>query len=615
MKIICKDMKGKLLELINNLQVQEYNGKHLEFTDVIPTIRISKCFVTSSFSGEVDDTVLEEIEKSIKGNRYGIRCIMSNGPCQIVMRKGIKEENKYKAIENIIVLVDISDTNGVIFLYDSISPRDVDGKAIENNLNKDDRFYDLCNEFIKESVKSVEEDMTHMFDKVSKLEEIDFKKDKQVDNSYKNDISGTMTVPMVIAAHTGTLWKSIEESIPKNELVELEDGEDSIEFIRDEMIKQHKLKGYMIPYLCKMDNFIFSNLCDTDEHKALIPKVWDIIHDEIPKYHKDKKENKDFTFSDNVNQRIKYYLKEELGIEIDVKKDEFIPKDKTSQRRNNADYKDEFKLQPKEKPELITEVKAVTEEQIIKDDQHRVEEPIIHNEEETIKLEKELNEVDKTVKEIESSVKKTAEHLYNRFNKNILGVEKIMVRKIKSNTNKKQEIREMVAENEGLKESVKVAYTGVIKSILVHMQTWDLEDLVETLLTARNDAVKLYQVGKDKERNREIIIALQRCAMWISEVWRNKQDGIHTIYCVEMEPSEFIFAIERAGVPWVIDSKTLGMILQFESPNKELDLIDMTKEEFVKKHMEFMRASGLLNPLMHDDLNIIPIESIVKRDK
>lgn len=610
MKIICKDMKGKLLELINNLQVQEYNGKHLEFTDVIPTIRISKCFAASSFSREVsDDTVLEEIEKSIKGNRYGIRCIMSDGPCQLVMRKGTKEENKYKAIENIIVLVDISDTNGVIFLYDSITPRDVDGKVIEINLSKDDKFHDLCNEFIKESVKPIEEDMTHIFYKVDKLEELDLNKNSQASSPYQN-VGGTMTVPMVISAHTNLLWKAIEAEIPKGELVELEDCEDSIGFIRDEMIKQNKIKGFMIPYLCKMDNFIFSNLCDTVEHKRLIPKVWEIIHDEIPKYHKDKKENKDFTFSDNVSQRIKTYLKEDLGIDIEVKKEEFIPKDKIVQR-NADETKEDIKLKPKEKPELITEVKAVAEEKSVE----QPEKEYIHTEEEKLQFEKELAEVDKTVKEIEGSVKETAEHLYSRFKKNSVGVEKIMVRKIKSNTNKKQEMKEIAAENEGLKASVRVAYNGVIKSILVHMQTWDLEDLVEVLLTARNDAVKLYEAGKDRERNREIIVALQRCAMWISEVWRNKQDGIHTIYCVEMEPSEFIFAIERAGVPWVIDSKTLGMILQFESPNKELDLVDLSKEEFVKKHMEFMRASGLLNPLMHDDLNIIPVESIVKRDK
>ena len=611
MKIICKDMKGKLLELINNLQVQEYNGKHLEFTDVIPTIRISKCFVTNSFSREVsEDTVLEEIEKSIKGNRYGIRCIMSDGPSQIVMRKGIKEDNNYKAIENIIALVDIADTDGVIFLYDSITPRDVDGKVIEINLTKDDKFHDLCQEFIKESAKPMEEDMTGMFDKVDKLEKVDFNK-KVFENSPYQNVGGTMTVPMVISAHTNILWKAIESDIPKNELVELEDGEDSIGFIRDEMIKQNKIKGFMIPYLCKMDNFIFSNLCDTVEHKRLISKVWEIIHDEIPKYHKDKKENKDFTFSDNVSQRIKAYLKEDLGIDIEVKKEEFIPKDKSIQRNTEEVTKEDIKLKPKEKPELITEVKAVAEEKAVE----LPKKEYIPIEEEKLQFEKELAEVDKTVKEIEGSVKETAEHLYNRFKKNTIGVEKIMVRKIKSNTNKKQEIREMAAENEGLKASVRVAYNGVIKSILVHMQTWDLEDLVEVLLTSRNDAVKLYEAGKDRERNREIIVALQRCAMWISEVWRNKQDGIHTIYCVEMEPSEFIFAIERAGVPWVIDSKTLGMILQFESPNKELDLIDLSKEEFVKKHMEFMRASGLLNPLMHDDLNIIPVESIVKRDK
>lgn len=607
MKIICKDMKGKLLELINNLQVQEYNGKHLEFTDVIPTIRISKCFVTNSFSREVsEDTVLEEIEKSIKGNRYGIRCIMSDGPSQIVMRKGIKEDNNYKAIENIIALVDIADTDGVIFLYDSITPRDVDGKVIEINLTKDDKFHDLCQEFIKESAKPMEENIIQ--------EKVDTDENTSEASPYQS-VSGTMTVPMVISAHTNLLWKAIETDIPKNELVELEDGEDSIGFIRDEMIKQNKIKGFMIPYLCKMDNFIFSNLCDTVEHKKLIPKVWHIIHEEIPKYHKDKKENKDFTFSDSVSQRVKVYLKEELGIEIEVKKEEFIPKVKSIQRNTEeTKEKEEFKLKPKDKPELVTEVKAVVEEtsaieQLVKDEH-------IPTEEEKLQFEKDLAEVDKTVKEIEGSLKETAENLYNRFKKNTIGVERIMVRKIKSNnTSKKQEMREMAAENEGLKASVRVAYTGVVKSILVHMQTWDLEDLVEVLLTARNDAVKLYEVGKDRERNREIITALQRCAMWISEVWRNKQDGVNTIYCVEMEPSEFIFAVERAGVPWVIDSKTLGMILQFESPNKSLDLVDLSKDEFVKKHMEFMRASGLLNPLMHDDLGIIPVDAIVKRDK
>lgn len=568
MKIIYKNMKGRLLELINKVQVIESRGKHLNFGDVIPTVRISRSFIADTLSSEVEvDTVLDGIEYAILNNKNGVRAMINGKATQLVMRKN--KEESLKAISDAVVLVNIDGTDSIIALFDDIDNKIVESE-VEVELTKEDRYTDLVNVIYNG----------------------DNSKSEQVKEETKYPVqSNSMGISMIIGAHTGMVWKAIEDAIPKSELVEVEDGEDSIDFIRYEMIKHHYIKSYMISYLCKMDNFLFSNLCDTEEHKKLIPKVWHIIHEEIPKYHKDKSDKKDFNFSFNVGERIKAYLKEDLGIEL-------VPPETDKEKTL-------------EKPKVEVKKESPTKEEV------KVEEkkdPYIPTKEEIEEFNKDLAEVEETVKEIEETDKGNSTVMDIINSKDKKEIDRIMVRKIKSGNNKKEVVQNLANQNEALKASVKVAYTGVIKSILVHMQTWDLEDLVAVLLNARNQAVKMYENGKDRERNREIITALQRCAMWISEVWRNKQDNIHTIYCVEMEESEFMFFIERAGVPWVIDSKTLGMILQFESPNKELDLVDMSKSEFVKKHMEFMRASGLLNPLMHDDLSIIPVDSIVKKD-
>lgn len=585
MKIIYKNMKGRLLELINKVQVIESRGKHLNFGDVIPTVRISRSFIADTLSSEVEvDAVLDGIEYAILSNKNGIRVMINGKATQLVMRKS-KGEN-LKAISNAVVLVNIDGTDSIIALFDDIDNKMVETE-VEVELTKEDRYTDLVNVVYNG----------------------DNSKSEQVKEETKYPIqSNSMGISMIIGAHTGMVWKAIEDTIPKSELVEVEDGEDSIDFIRYEMIKHHYIKSYMISYLCKMDNFLFSNLFDTEEHKKLIPKVWYIIHEEIPKYHKDKSDKKDFNFSFNVGERIKAYLKEDLGIELvppETDKEKTLEKPKVEVKKEG--------LIPKKEPELVSEIKTVENPK----DDIKVEEKkdtYVPTKEEIDEFNEDLAEVEEAVKEIEDTAKANKVVLDIINNKGKKEIENIMVRKIKSGNNKKETVQNLTNQNEALKASVKVAYTGVIKSILVHMQTWDLEDLVAVLLNARNQAVKLYENGKDKERNREIITALQRCAMWISEVWRNKQDNIHTIYCVEIEESEFMFFIERAGVPWVIDSKTLGMILQFESPNKEIDLVDMSKSDFVKKHMEFMRASGLLNPLMHDDLSIIPVDSIVKKD-
>ena len=606
MKIIYKNMKGRLLELINKVQVIESRGKHLNFGDVIPTVRISRSFIADTLSSEVEiDTVLDGIEYAILGNKNGVRAMINGKATQLVMRKN--KEESLKAISNAVVLVNIDGTDSILALFDDIDNKMIESE-VEVKLTKEDRYIDLVNVIYNG----------------------DRSKSEQVKEETKYPIqSNSMGISMIIGAHTGMVWKAIENTIPKSELVEVEDGEDSIDFIRYEMIKHHYIKSYMISYLCKMDNFLFSNLYDTEEHKKLIPKVWYIIHEEIPKYHKDKSDKKDFNFSFNVGERIKAYLKEDLGIElvppetdkektlekpkVEVKKESLLPKKESeliTETKVVEQPKEDIKAEEKKEPEIVDEIK-VTETPV---EEVKEEDPYIPTDKEVEEFNKDLAEVDAIVKEIEEKAKENSVVMDIINNKGKKEIEKVMVRKIKSGNNKKEVVQNLANQNEALKASVKVAYTGVIKSILVHMQTWDLEDLVAVLLNARNQAVKLYENGKDKERNREIITALQRCAMWISEVWRNKQDNIHTIYCVEMEESEFMFFIERAGVPWVIDSKTLGMILQFESPNKEIDLVDMSKSDFVKKHMEFMRASGLLNPLMHDDLSIIPVDSIVKKD-
>lgn len=576
MKVIYKNMRGKLLALINEMQSVGVNGKYLDTSDIIPTVRVSKSFVTDSISREVEDTVLDEIKNSILSNRNGIRSIINGKAVKLSLKRN---KTLNDVIDNITVLVDIKDSESLVALTDYKDDISSEDREIELKLTKEDKLIDFVDELINYKPEEVKGES----------------KPKVIEEHLETP---NMTPPMIIGAHTGVLWKKTMELIPKNELVEIEDGEYSIDFIRYEMIKHNKIKSYMIPYLCKMDNFIFSNLCDTKEHMDMIPKVWNIIHEEIPKYHRDKSDKKDFTFSDNVTNRIKSYLKEDFGIDL-------IEPEIPNETKTEVQPKQEKPVEPKVKIE-----KPIIKEEEVKENKV----PPIEKQTQEEEFEKGLKELDEAVKDIESKAKFVLDFVSDKDS--YKEIDKIMVRKLKNNgPNKKEMAQVIAAQNEHLRKSVKSAYSGVVKSILIHMQTWDLEDLVAVILSARNETVKLYENGKDKERNRDIIVALQRCALWISEVWRNKQEGNNVINCVEMEENEYLFSVENNGVPWVIDDKTLGMILQFESPNKGIEIVDIPKSEFVKKHSDFMRASGLINPLMHDDLGIIPVESIVKKEK
>lgn len=405
----------------------------------------------------------------------------------------------------------------------------------------------------------------------------DTKEDINIDDTYKEYNMDSMNFGHVSTIVKDDILKMIRDSkesntdlltsinnivgiimkeFPEDELVEYNETRGAIKGLKN----TDSIKVFHIPMLFRLDSFIYSNYSDTKEHIDLIPEAVKTLHNLLPKYHKDKSDKKDVNFMK---------LLEENGLLGISKPTKDIKEEKKEFVEKKQEVKEEIK--PKEEPKNI----------IVKEDNTNKGEDI--------------NMVRKVKNKETTQVKKEVKH------------------------NNPTSYVDTVKENAALREAFQKTYSGVVKSILIHIQTWpSLEDLCEALINERNLQITKYKESNDaveKVNYHKVSDMLLRVIQWLTQLANERAEGRNTVEVVNLGEGDYLFVVNRFGFPYIIDYKTLGIILQFEAPNKEINIVDIDAKEFWEKHEKFLGAASLIGPTMSDKMNEMDPRKLIIKEK